>query len=166
MSMGRIKLESSWLAQLADEFEKPYMKQLRRFLQSERAQGKAVYPAGGDMFAALNHTAFEATKIVILGQDPYHGPGQAHGLSFSVKPGVPVPPSLQNIFKELQTDVGVTNGAHGCLTSWADQGVLLLNSVLSVVKGQAASHQGQGWETFTDAIIEKLNVGRDGLVFM
>jgi uracil-DNA glycosylase len=118
------------------------------------------------MFAALNATPFEQTRVVILGQDPYHGQGQAHGLSFSVLPQVPLPPSLRNIFKELATDLGVHNGEHGCLTAWAQQGVLLLNSVLSVVQGQAAAHQGKGWEIFTDAIIEKLNHGREGVVFI
>jgi len=159
-------LSDSWFSQIGGEFDAPYMKQLRTFLKQEKAKGKTVYPPGAEMFAALNLTSFEKTAVVILGQDPYHGPGQAHGLSFSVKPGVPLPPSLQNIFKELHADLGIQNGEHGCLTPWAEQGVLLLNSVLSVVQGQAASHQGQGWEAFTDVIIRQLNQKRDGLVFM
>lgn len=166
VTMPNVSLSPSWLAQLESEFQQPYMRSLSDFLRAQKREGKVVYPRGTEMFAALNATAFEAARVVILGQDPYHGPGQAHGLSFSVQPQVPLPPSLRNIFKELASDLGVQNGEHGCLTPWAEQGVLLLNSVLSVVRGQAASHRGQGWEQFTDVIIEKLNQGREGVVFL
>jgi uracil-DNA glycosylase len=159
-------LEPSWLAQLAGEFNQPYMRELSKFLRAQKRQGKEIYPRGPEMFAALNATPFENVRVVILGQDPYHGPGQAHGLSFSVRPSMPLPPSLRNIFKELSADLGVRNGAHGCLTPWAEQGVLLLNSVLSVARGQAASHQGKGWEVFTDAIIQRLDQEREGVVFL
>lgn len=167
MSQSRpVKLEASWLAQLGAEFEQPYMAELRHFLLKEKQSRQVVYPPGPDIFNALNATTFEEVKVVILGQDPYHGPGQAHGLCFSVKPGVPAPPSLVNIFKEIQDDVGAPVPAHGCLTSWARQGVLLLNSVLTVRRAQAGSHQGKGWEAFTDAVIQALNEQREGLVFM
>jgi len=163
----RIQLEASWKAKLQPEFDMEYMQVLRSFLQQEKQQQrKIVFPPGKEIFAALNTTPFEKVKVVILGQDPYHGPGQAHGLCFSVRPTVPLPPSLQNIFKELASDLGVQNGEHGCLTYWAKQGVLLLNSVLTVVQGQAGSHQGKGWETFTDAVIQHLNNERAGIVFM
>lgn len=161
-----VSLSSSWLHQLESEFQQPYMRSLSDFLRAQKREGKVIYPRGSEMFAALNATPFETTRVVILGQDPYHGPDQAHGLSFSVRPKVPLPPSLRNIFKELASDLGVQNGEHGCLTPWAEQGVLLLNSVLSVVRGQAAAHQGKGWEQFTDVIIEKLNQGREGVVFL
>lgn len=161
-----IKLEPSWLAVLGSEFEQPYMTQLKAFLQAEKRSGKVIYPAGENWFNALNATPFERVKVVILGQDPYHGPGQAHGLCFSVQPGVPAPPSLVNMFKELQDDLGVPVSRHGCLQHWAEQGVLLLNAVLTVERGQANSHQGRGWEQFTDACIAHLNRDREGLVFM
>lgn len=161
-----VKLEASWLAQLGAEFDQPYMASLRAFLLQEKQSRKVIYPPGPDIFNALNATTFEDVKVVILGQDPYHGPGQAHGLCFSVKPGVPAPPSLVNIFKEIHDDVGEPVPAHGCLTSWARQGVLLLNSVLTVRKAQAGSHQGKGWEAFTDAVIQALNEQRNGLAFM
>ena len=166
MSVRGIRLEASWLAQLAGEFEQDYMQALRRFLLSEKQAGKRVFPPGEEMFAAFDHTPLDQVKVVILGQDPYHGEGQAHGLCFSVRQGVAIPPSLQNIYKELHADLGFTIPGHGCLTQWADQGVLLLNSVLSVECARAASHQGQGWETFTDRVIEVINREREAVVFM
>lgn len=161
-----VKLEPSWLEVLGSEFEQPYMTQLKSFLQAEKRAGKMIYPAGENWFNALNTTPFDKVKVVILGQDPYHGPGQAHGLCFSVLPGVPSPPSLVNMFKELQNDLGVPVSSHGCLQHWAEQGVLLLNAVLTVERGLANSHQGRGWEQFTDACIAHLNRDREGLVFM
>ncbi|MBB3060270.1 uracil-DNA glycosylase [Microbulbifer rhizosphaerae] len=163
---NNIKIHPSWYAVLQDEFEKPYMEQLRQFLRKEKAAGKVIYPPGPQVFNAFNSTPFEEVKVVILGQDPYHGPGQAHGLCFSVKPGVPVPPSLQNIFKELQSDLGIDPPNHGCLQPWAEQGVLLLNATLTVERGRAGSHQGRGWEQFTDAAIHKLAEKREDLVFI
>lgn len=161
-----IQLEASWNALLADQFEQDYMQALRRFLQAEKQQGKQIYPAGADIFNALNTTPFEQVKVVILGQDPYHGPGQAHGLCFSVRPGVALPPSLQNIYKEIHADLGLPIARSGCLDAWARQGVLLLNSVLTVAAGQAASHQGKGWEVFTDKVISVLNERGENLVFL
>jgi uracil-DNA glycosylase len=161
-----IDLESSWLIPLAAEFEQPYMQQLRAFLLAEKQAGKRIFPSGKEIFNAFTHTPLEKVKVVILGQDPYHGEGQAHGLCFSVKPGVTVPPSLQNIYKEIQAELGLPIPAHGHLTTWADQGVLLLNSVLSVEAALAASHQGKGWEIFTDRVIEVINREREGVVFM
>jgi len=161
-----ILLEDSWLQALGGEFEQPYMQQLKAFLRAEKDTGKVVYPPGKDIFNAFSHTPLPRVKVVILGQDPYHGPGQAHGLCFSVKPGVSLPPSLQNIYKEINAELGISMPAHGCLTSWADQGVLLLNSVLSVEHGCAASHQGRGWEQFTDRVIEVVNRECEGIVFM
>lgn len=161
-----IALEPSWLAVLEEEFAQPYMVQLGDFLRREKATGKKIYPAGSDFFAAFTHTPLDAVKVVILGQDPYHGPGQAHGLCFSVPAGVPPPPSLKNIFKEIQAELHVPPPDHGDLSSWADQGVLLLNSVLSVESGRAASHQGQGWEAFTDKVIDVVNRKCEGVVFM
>lgn len=161
-----VKLEQSWKEVLQEEFNAGYMQDLSSFLKREKANGKQLFPPGPEIFNALNCTAFDAVKVVILGQDPYHGSGQAHGLCFSVKPGVGLPPSLLNIYKELQADVGFTPPGHGCLTHWAEQGVLLLNSVLTVEEGRAASHQGAGWERFTDQVIKLLNEKRDGLVFM
>lgn len=162
----RIQLEPSWKAHILPEFSKSYMQDLKAFLRREREARKVIYPRGPEFFAALNHTPFEKVKVVILGQDPYHGPGQAHGLCFSVKPGVAIPPSLLNIYKELKSDLGIEPPKHGNLESWADQGVLLLNATLSVQAGQAGSHQGKGWEQFTDAIIHKLNDERENLVFV
>lgn len=161
-----IQLDSSWLAHIGGEFEKPYMQQLRIFLLQRKQQGAVVYPPGKDIFNALNYTPFEKVKVVILGQDPYHGPHQAHGLSFSVKPPVAPPPSLQNMFKELQNDLGIQPPRHGCLESWAKQGVLLLNATLTVEQGQAGAHQGKGWETFTDAVIASLNDVPHPVVFL
>lgn len=162
---SRIDLEPSWLAELGDEFGQPYMQQLREFLRAEKRAGKVIYPASGNWFNAFRCAPFASVEVVILGQDPYHGPGQAHGLCFSVPRGVEPPPSLRNIFQELSRDLGIEPPAHGCLESWATQGVLLLNSVLTVERGRAASHQGKGWERFTDRIIELLNAEREGLVF-
>src|SRR5690606_21587210 len=161
-----IQLHDEWLVHLKGEFNQPYMQRLKQFLSEEKAAGKIIYPPGKWIFNALNMTPFESVKIVILGQDPYHGPGQAHGLSFSVLPGVRPPPSLQNIFKELQQDLDLPVPENGCLEYWAKQGVLLLNATLTVEQGRAGSHQGKGWETFTDRVIETLNLQRDGLVFM
>ena len=161
-----IKLKASWRQKLDDQFQADYMQALRQFLLAEKAFGKHIFPPGDEIFSALNATDFDAVKVVILGQDPYHGPGQAHGLCFSVKPGVQVPPSLKNIYKELQADVDFQVPSHGCLQYWAQQGVLLLNAVLTVQGGQAASHQGKGWERFTDAIVGLLNKEREGLIFM
>ena len=139
---------------------------LRDFLLREKAAGRVVYPPGPRIFAALDATPFDRVKVVILGQDPYHGPGQAHGLCFSVPPGTAPPPSLLNIFAELQRDLGIPRPDHGCLQSWAERGVLLLNAVLTVGQGAPASHQGKGWEAFTDAVVARLNEEREGLVFM
>ncbi len=162
----RIELEASWQTRLGNEFQLPYMQNLREFLRREKAAKKQIYPRGDEFFAALNGIAFEQVKVVILGQDPYHGPNQAHGLSFSVRPGVPIPPSLQNIYAELEADLGIKRPAHGYLQAWLKQGVLLLNATLSVEAGQAGSHQNKGWEPFTDAVIEHLNRERTGLVFV
>jgi uracil-DNA glycosylase len=161
-----IKMEASWKRELLAEFSLPYMKELRAFLKSELASRQRIYPKPSEIFAAFQHTPFEQTKVVILGQDPYHGPGQAHGLCFSVRPGVKPPPSLVNIFKELKSDLGIERPTHGYLVSWADQGVLLLNSVLTVRDGQPASHQGHGWERFTDRAIHLLAEKRENLVFV
>jgi len=161
-----IKLEQSWLNVLGDEFDKPYMVVLKEFLRAEKQAGKVIYPAAANWFKALNTTPFDRVKLVILGQDPYHGPGQAHGLCFSVLRGVPPPPSLVNMFKELHSDIGMPIPKHGYLQHWAEQGVLLLNSVLTVEQARAGSHQGRGWETFTDACIAHLNREREGLVFL
>ncbi len=161
-----IELEASWLQQLREQFSQDYMQQLGEFLRAEKRAGKVIYPPGKEMFNAFNQTPLAAVKVVILGQDPYHGPGQAHGLCFSVAPGVPLPPSLVNIYKEIEQDLGVTMPAHGCLSHWAQQGVLLLNSVLSVERANAASHQGRGWERFTDSAIDVVNRHSEGVVFM
>ncbi|HQV72004.1 MAG: uracil-DNA glycosylase [Xanthomonadales bacterium] len=166
MSGERLQLETSWKERLGDVFAMPELQQLAAFLRAEKAAGKVIYPPGSQIFAALDSTPFDRVKVVILGQDPYHGPGQAHGLCFSVAPGVAVPPSLQNIFKEIARDLDLPRPTHGCLTSWAKQGVLLLNTVLTVERGLAGSHQGKGWEILTDACIETLNREREGLVFL
>ncbi len=164
--MNQVKLSPSWLAPLGDVFEHPTMLELRAFLRTEKARGRVIYPPGRSMFAALDATPFESVKVIILGQDPYHGPGQAHGLSFSVPMGVPAPPSLVNILTELERDTGVPRPGHGNLAAWAAQGVLLLNSVLTVEAGRPGSHQGKGWELFTDTVIERLATSREGLVFL
>lgn len=163
---GGIRLEQSWLRELSSEFDQPYMRALKSFLLEEKQAGKRIFPAGDDFFNAFAHTPLNKVKVVILGQDPYHGEGQAHGLCFSVKPGVAIPPSLNNIYKELRDELDFTIPSHGHLTSWADQGVLLLNSVLSVECADAGSHQGRGWETFTDKVIEVINRKSEGVVFM
>ncbi len=162
----RVQLRTSWKERLGPEFEQEYMLNLREFLVREKQQGKIIYPDGKDIFNSMNLVSFKDVKVVIIGQDPYHGPGQAHGLCFSVKPGVRLPPSLLNIFKEIHNDLGTPAGKHGCLTSWAEQGVLLLNSVLTVEKKKAGSHQGKGWERFTDQVIATLNREHSGLVFL
>ena len=170
MSSSVVQLEPSWLAVLEAEFEAPYMQALRAFLRAEKQARKIIHPRGNEIFAALNLCPFERVKVVIIGQDPYHGPGQAHGLCFSVPAGTPQPPSLVNIFHEIDADLG-DSGQHmpkdrGCLEAWARQGVLLLNAVLTVEQGRAASHQGRGWEQFTDRIVERLASSREGLVFL
>jgi uracil-DNA glycosylase len=166
VSEEKLKLDPSWKAQIGYWFERPEMKALGEFLREEKRLGKTVFPAGPQIFAALDATPFDAVKVVILGQDPYHGPNQAHGLCFSVLPGVRPPPSLENIFKEIERDVGAPRPDHGCLSAWAKQGVLLLNAVLTVERGVAGSHAGKGWEGFTDACIDALNRERESLVFM
>lgn len=166
MTEDKIKLEPSWRARLGDYLMRPDMQALGDFLRAEKQAGKVVYPPGPEIFSAFDHTPFDDVRVVILGQDPYHGPNQAHGLCFSVRPGVPAPPSLQNIFKEIHRDLGLRAPDHGCLTPWADRGVLLLNAVLTVQQSMAASHQGKGWEGFTDAAIDALNREREGLIFM
>lgn len=161
-----VRLEPSWKARVGDWFARDDMRALAAFLRQRKAAGATVYPPGGEIFAAFDATPFDAVKVVILGQDPYHGPGQAHGLCFSVRPGVPVPPSLDNIYKELARDTGFVRPDHGCLLPWARRGVLLLNSVLTVEAGQAGSHQGKGWEGFTDHVVDVLNREREHLVFL
>jgi uracil-DNA glycosylase len=158
-------LNDSWWQQLKDEFNKPYYQELREMLKREYAE-HTVYPEPNDIYNALHYTSYENVKVVILGQDPYHGPGQAHGLSFSVQPGVNPPPSLKNIFIELQNDIGADIPNHGSLVSWAKQGVLLLNTVLTVRRGQANSHKGKGWEQLTDSIIDVLNKRDKPVVFI
>jgi uracil-DNA glycosylase len=155
-----------WSERLADEFRQPYMAFLAQFLAAEEAAGKNIYPPARQVFNALNSTPLEQVKAVILGQDPYHGPCQAHGLSFSVLPGTRTPPSLVNMFKEIRSDLGIEPSAHGCLQAWADQGVLLLNSVLTVEQGRAGAHQGMGWEEFTNSVIAAVNEQNQGVVFM
>jgi uracil-DNA glycosylase len=159
-------LAETWQPILGSEFEKPYMQQLRAFLRSEKDQKKIIYPKSADVFQAFALAPFQEVEAVILGQDPYHGPKQAHGLCFSVQVGIRPPPSLLNIYKELKEDLGIPTPTHGCLTKWAKQGVLLLNSVLTVEQGLANSHQGKGWEQFTDKVISVLNQEKEGLVFM
>jgi uracil-DNA glycosylase len=161
-----LKPGNGWAERLGSEFEREYMTELAVFLANEEQAGKTLFPASQHCFNALNTTSFDDVAVVILGQDPYHGPGQAHGLCFSVRPHVKVPPSLVNIFKEIEAELGVQPPDHGCLQPWAEQGVLLLNSVLTVVRGQAGAHQGKGWERFTDEVIERINRERDGVVFM
>ena len=160
-----MNIPASWQTRLDQEFEQDYMVALTKFLLLER-QHKVIYPEPEDCFTALDKTPFENVKVVVLGQDPYHGVGQAHGLSFSVKPSVKVPPSLVNIYKELENDLSIPPANHGFLNQWAEQGVLLLNSVLTVEAGKAGSHQKKGWETFTDKIIEVINQEHDGVVFL
>jgi uracil-DNA glycosylase len=160
------QLHPSWQAIIGDELHKPYMQNLRAFLKQEKASGKVIYPPGPLIFNAFNHTPFNQVRVVMIGQDPYHGPNQAHGLSFSVPAGVKPPPSLVNIFKEIESDLGVKMTGCGDLSPWASQGVLLLNATLTVAQANAGSHQGRGWETFTDAAIAALSKHRKGLVFV
>ncbi|MEG3791278.1 uracil-DNA glycosylase [Lysobacter sp. CCNWLW3] len=162
----RVKLEPSWKARVGDWFERDDMRALSAFLRERKAAGARIYPPGPQIFAAFDATPFERVKVVVLGQDPYHGPGQAHGLCFSVQPGVTVPPSLENIYKEIHRDLGLPRPDHGYLMAWAHQGVLLLNAVLTVEDGRAGSHQGKGWEGFTDHVVDTLNREREGLVFL
>lgn len=162
-----VDLEPSWLEILHDEFEKPYMLKLREFLKKEKEEGIKIYPKNSDIFNAFNKTPFNNVKAVILGQDPYHGPNQAIGLSFAVNKGITIPPSLKNIYKELQTDIpGFVMPSHGDLTEWAEQGVMLLNATLTVQAGKPGSHQKKGWEIFTDTVIKKLSEQKEGIVFI
>jgi uracil-DNA glycosylase len=162
----RTRLEPSWKARVGDWLQRPQMRELSAFLRQRKQAGAQVFPPGPRIFAAFDATPFEQVKVVILGQDPYHGAGQAHGLCFSVLPGVAVPPSLDNIFQEIHSDLGIARPDHGCLLPWAWQGVLLLNSVLTVEEGRAGAHQGKGWEGFTDHVIEVLATQREDLVFL
>ena len=160
------QLERSWCRALEEEFQKPYMATLKGFVAEERAGSIAIFPSSQDLFSAFSLTPLDQVKVVIVGQDPYHGPGQAHGLCFSVREGVSLPPSLKNIYKELHNDVGIEIPRHGCLTKWAKQGVLLLNATLTVRQGEPMSHHGQGWEEFTDAVIRLLYRRSDPIVFL
>ncbi|HEY4254720.1 MAG TPA: uracil-DNA glycosylase [Chlamydiales bacterium] len=159
-------MEASWAKKLGEEFEKPYMRNLEKFLAEEARKGAVVYPPFEQVFSAFCQTPFDRVKAVIVGQDPYHGKGQAHGLSFSVAKGVSQPPSLQNIFKELKNDLGIEPPSHGCLEGWAKQGVLLLNATLTVRASEPKSHHGQGWEQFTDRVVQLLCMRREPLVFL
>ncbi|MDB5678798.1 uracil-DNA glycosylase [Sphingomonas bacterium] len=161
-----VKLHPTWLEPLQSEFAQDYMAALRAFLVAEKAAGKRIFPPGADWFRALDLTPLDRVRVVILGQDPYHGAGQAHGLCFSVRPGTRTPPSLVNIYKEMEADLGIPPARHGFLEHWAEQGVLLLNAVLTVEMGLAASHQGRGWERFTDAVIRLVNAREKPVVFM
>lgn len=161
-----IKLHPEWLEVLAGEFDQDYMRNLKAFLLDRKQAGAVVYPPGREIFNALDSTPLSQVKVVILGQDPYHGPGQAHGLCFSVRQGVAPPPSLVNIFRELQSDLGLPIPSHGHLQRWAEQGVLLLNAVLTVERGQAGAHQGRGWERFTDAVVAAVNQRCEEVVFL
>lgn len=165
-TVSKPKIEEGWLRALGPEFQKPYFAELKQFLLDEKNAGKVVYPPGPLIFNAFNTTPFDEVKVVILGQDPYHGPGQAHGLCFSVQHGVKPPPSLVNIYKEMKTDLGLNPPSHGNLEKWAQQGVLLLNAMLTVRANEPASHKGRGWETFTDAAIGALNEQKRGIVFL
>jgi uracil-DNA glycosylase len=160
-----IKIHASWYDQLSDEFEKPYFEQLTSFIKNEYAT-KTCFPKGAQIFSAFDHCPFDKVKVVIIGQDPYHGFGQANGLCFSVNDGIPFPPSLINIFKEIQIDLGLPMPISGNLERWADQGVLLLNATLTVRQGEAGSHQNQGWETFTDVVIQKISKAKENVVFL
>lgn len=163
-----VKLDESWMNHIGAEFKKPYMQELKAFLQQEKSAGEIIYPRGAEIFNALNTTAFDRVRVVILGQDPYHGEGQAHGLAFSVRDGVAIPPSLMNIYKEIDAEFGSApqRRRSGDLTRWAEQGVLLLNATLTVRKAQAGSHQNKGWEEFTDAVIRAVNHHHEHIVFM
>lgn len=164
---NQVAIAESWKPVLQQEFDKPYFEALVGFLKQQKAEGKTIFPPGPQIFAAFDYTAFEDTRVVIIGQDPYHGQGQAHGLCFSVNKGVNVPPSLQNMYKELKTDVeGFEIPNHGDLSHWAKQGVLMLNATLTVEKDKAGSHQGRGWETFTDAVIKAVSIQKEHVVFI
>lgn len=158
-------LSNDWQDAVGEEFDKPYYTELREFLKEQYAN-ETVYPPKEEIWSAFEHTPFKDVKVVILGQDPYHGPGQAHGLSFSVKPGVRIPPSLRNMFKELKEDIGCEIPQQGTLTKWADQGVMMLNTVLTVRQGEANSHRGKGWEIFTDEVIRKLSARKEPVIFV
>ena len=160
------QLHPSWLAVIGEELEKPYMQALRHFLKEEKSTGKVIFPPSPLIFNAFNHTPFEQVRVVIIGQDPYHGDSQAHGLSFSVPKGIALPPSLLNIYKEISADLNINMSRNGDLTPWAEQGALLLNATLTVEQAKAGAHQGKGWETFTDAAIAALNGHRNGLIFV
>jgi uracil-DNA glycosylase len=164
--MAGVKLDESWKAVLEPEFSEPYMQALKSYLVGEREAGKVIFPKGSEYFRALDLTGLGSVRVVILGQDPYHGDGQAHGLCFSVQPGVRIPPSLINIYKELERDLEIPPARHGFLEHWASQGVLLLNSVLTVERGLAASHKGKGWERFTDAVVRAVNAQEAPVVFL
>ena len=166
MSNVAVQIEQSWKQLLDDEFQQPYFAAIKQFLLKEKEQRQTVYPPGSLIFNAFNLTPFDQLKVMILGQDPYHGAGQAHGLCFSVPDGIPLPPSLQNIFKELNADLNIPISKSGNLTSWAQQGVMLLNALLTVRANQPASHHGIGWETFTDAVIRKISEDKTGIVFL
>jgi uracil-DNA glycosylase len=166
MSEINPQIEPSWKAMLQDEFNSSYFNQLRDFLVREKSTGKTIYPPGKQIFSAFDYTPFDQVKVVIIGQDPYHGPGQAHGLCFSVSEGVKPPPSLINIFKEIKDDLGIPVPQKGCLEKWAKQGVLLLNATLTVQANAAGSHQGKGWEQFTDAVIKTISDKKSGVVFL
>lgn len=162
-----VTIAESWKPLLQQEFDSAYFETLKLFLKQEKTRGATIFPPGPQIFAAFEHTSFADVKVVILGQDPYHGTGQAHGLCFSVNKGIAIPPSLQNIYKELKTDIpGFTIPPHGDLSNWANQGVLLLNATLTVEKDKAGSHQGKGWEQFTDAVIKQLSAQKEHLVFI
>lgn len=166
MTDDRIKLDPSWKSRIGDYLLREDMAALSAFLRQRKQQGARIYPPGPQIFSAFDATSFDAVSVVVLGQDPYHGPGQAHGLCFSVPVGVPVPPSLDNVFKEIGRDLGLPRPDHGCLLPWAQRGVLLLNAVLTVEDGRAGAHQGKGWEGFTDHVVDTLNHEREGLVFL
>ncbi len=166
MKQGSVQIHGSWKRELLNEFSKPYMQGLREFLRQESKSKKIIYPKSTEFFAAFNRTPLDRVKVVIIGQDPYHGPGQAHGLSFSVRPGVSIPPSLKNIYKEMNQDLGLDLPNHGFLESWAEQGVFLLNATLSVEARKAGSHHNKGWEGFTSATIDILNKKKRNIVFL
>ena len=160
------KIEESWKSALKDEFSMPYFSELKKFLENEKKSGQIIYPPGSNIFSAFNKTPFKEVKVVILGQDPYHGTGQAHGLSFSVKETQSLPPSLKNIFKELKNDLDITMASSGNLEKWAQQGVLLLNATLTVRANQPGSHQNKGWENFTDSVIREISHKLTGIIFL
>ena len=161
-----ITLSKTWHNILSEELKKPYIQELKAFLSQEKQSGFEIFPPENEVFSAFSYAPFDKVKVVLMGQDPYHGKGQAHGLCFSVKKGVPLPPSLKNIYKELEQDLGIPKATHGCLESWAKQGILMLNATLTVRSGQPKSHYGTGWERFTDAVVEKLCQRTDPMVFL